>query len=70
MIATLEETAPMTIGSIPTGEERKRWVYTSMYIPTGDRRVRETTNELTHWQFLALVNSWNAQDSGRWQYWY
>lgn len=62
---------PMTIGSIPpVGETQQRWVYTSMYIPTGDRWVRETTGELTHWQFLALINGWNAQDAGRWQYWY
>ena len=43
--------------------------YIALHIPTGTRHERETEDGLGRLQFLSLLNAWNSQMPGIWQYW-
>ena len=47
--------------------------YIALHIPTGtrheDRELDSFYGELSRLQFLELLNAWNGQMPGIWQYW-
>jgi len=45
------------------------WRYRWLHIPTGTQGLRALDEDIDRDAFLALVNRWNAQQPGRWQYW-
>jgi len=47
------------------------WTFHRLYIPTGLRTISTTAEGelLSRVEFLELLNKWNAQLAGVWQYW-
>ena len=43
--------------------------YIALHIPTGTRHEREMDYETTRHAFLLLLDAWNSQQPGIWQYW-